>query len=93
MGGEGSMAYANQSLKQNRRQLRKRRFKDLKDLMKSHSKKTTLEFKEIAPEELARIKSEIRLRAKKEGKKTILIYAFAVIIALILSFFIYQILW
>lgn len=92
MGGEGSMSYANQSFKQNRRQLRKRRFKDLKDLMRAHSEKSTLEFKEIAPEELARTKNEIRLRAKKERKKAILIYALSVIIALALFFWVYQIL-
>lgn len=92
MGGEGSMAFANQSLKQNRGLLRKRRFKDIKGLMKSHSKKTALEFKKIAPEELARIKTEIRLRAKKERKRAILIYALAVVIAIAIIFWGYKLL-
>lgn len=84
MGGEGSMAQANQSLKLNRGQLRKRSFKDLKSLMMSQSGKTTLEFQKIDPEELSRIKSEIRLRAKKEQKKIILIYIISLIITIAL---------
>ena len=74
MGGEGSMAHANQSLKLNRSLLKKRNFRDRKDLMRSQSGKTIVEFDKIAPEELARIKSEIRLRAKKRQRKIIIVY-------------------
>ncbi len=84
MGGEGSMAQANQSLKLNRGQLKRRSFKDLKSLMMSQSGKTTLEFQQIAPEELSRIKNEIRFRAKKEQKKLILIYIISLIITITL---------
>ena len=68
------MAHANQSLKLNRSLLKKRNFRDRKDLMRSQSGKTIVEFDKIAPEELARIKSEIRLRAKKRQRKIIIVY-------------------
>jgi len=74
MGGEGSMAHAVVSSRENRKLLKRRKFKDTKALMKFHSGKTELEFKEVTPEELKRIKADIRLRAKKEAKRITLIY-------------------
>lgn len=86
MGGEGSMAQANQSLKLNRGQLRGRHFRDIKDLMKSYSGKTTLEFDKIAPEELLKIKQKIRLKAKKEKEKRIIAYIISTIVMIIIIF-------
>ena len=90
MGGEGSMAYANQSLKLNRGQLRGRSFRDMKDLMKSYSGKTTLEFDEIAPEELFKIKEKIRSKAKREQQKQFLVYVITAITTIIIISIIFQ---
>jgi len=90
MGGEGSMAYANQSLKKNRSQLKKRKFRDTKDLMKSYSGKSTLEFEKIDPKELLKIKKEIRLKAKKENEKLLVVYIFSGIITIILILIIFN---
>lgn len=89
MGGEGSMAHANQSLKQNRSQLRKRKYKDRKDLLLSYSGKTVLEFKKIPPEELNQIKEEIRRRAKKEQKKLIVTVFVSILITALIFFLIF----
>ena len=90
MGGEGSMAHANQSLKLNRSQLRGRSFRDMKDLMKSYSGKTTLEFEKIDPEELIKVKELIRAKAKKEQQKQLAVYIITVIITLILILIVFQ---
>jgi len=90
MGGEGSMAYANQSLKQNRSQLKKRSFRDTKKLMKSYSGKSTLEFEQIDPKELLKIKKEIRLNAKKEYKKLLVVYIISGTITIILTLIIFN---
>lgn len=74
MGGEGSMSYANQSLRYNRGQLGKRKFRDIKDLLRAESGKTLIEFEKIEPSELEMIKKKIRLKARKEQKKMILVY-------------------
>lgn len=84
MGGEGSMAQANQSLKQNRSQLRGRHFRDNRDLMRSYSGKTTLEFEKIAPAELLKIKQLIRFKAREEKEKRIIAYIITAIIMIII---------
>ncbi len=90
MGGEGSMAAANQSLKQNRILLRKRKFRDTKDLMRSYSESSTLEFEKIAPEDLSRIKQEIRSKAKREQKKRIIAYLISTSITVGILLLIFQ---
>ena len=87
MGGEGSMAHAVVSSRENRKLLRRRKFKDTKALIKFHSGKTELEFKKVTPEELNRIKTNIRLRAKKEAKRITLIYFLVSLVLLILILF------
>lgn len=87
MGGEGSMSHAVVSNRENRKLLKRRKFKDIKALMKFNSGKTELEFKKVPPEELKKIKSDIRLRAKKEARKNILINFLAVVIILIVILF------
>lgn len=47
MGGEGSMANAILSLKQNRSLLKKRNVRNLKDLLYNNAGKTELEFKKV----------------------------------------------
>lgn len=70
MGGEGSMSQANQSLKLNRSMLRRKSFRDRKDLMRSFAGTTVVDFEELSPEEMLMIKEEIRAKARKERKKT-----------------------
>lgn len=90
MGGEGSMAHANQSLKLNRSQLRGRNFRDMKDLMRSYAGKTILEFEKIAPEELQKIKDEIRQKARKEQQKRLYILLISGIITILLGIIVFQ---
>ena len=90
MGGEGSMAQANQSLKQNRGQLRGRNFRDMKDLMRSYSGKTILEFEKIDPEELLKIKEKIRINSKRVQQKQVVLYIISVLITLALITIIFQ---
>ena len=89
MGGEGSMSQANQSLKYNRSQTGRRNFKDIKDLMRSSSGKTKIEFEKIDSKELERIKNDIRYRARKRRKKLIILY---VVISIIITITFYLIL-
>lgn len=89
MGGEGSMSQANQSLKYNRGQIGRRKFKDIKDLIRAQSGKTPLEFDKIDPQELERIKQEIRLKAKKENRKLILVYVISLLVTGILFMLIF----
>ncbi|MBW8201871.1 hypothetical protein [Flagellimonas abyssi] len=82
MGGEGSMASAILSLKQNRSLLKKRNIRELKDLIYEKSDKTDLAFKEISPEELARIKEEIRMEAKLIARNEAILYSIVFVFAL-----------
>ncbi len=82
MGGEGSMASAILSLKQNRALVKKRKVKDLKALLYEESGKTELEFKKVSPEKLAQIKTEIRRKAKEDKLKEALFYLISTIIVL-----------
>lgn len=81
MGGEGSMASAILSLKQNRSLLKKRNIRELKELIYEKSGKTDLAFKEISPEELARIKEEIRMEAKINARNKVVIYSIVFVFA------------
>lgn len=74
MGGEGSMASAILSLKQNRALLKKRNIRELKDLLREKSGKTELEFKKVSTAELAKMKEKIRKEAKKNAQKEIILF-------------------
>ncbi|MEP3209819.1 MAG: hypothetical protein ABJN95_11550 [Maribacter sp.] len=56
-------------VKANRALLKKRKFKDIKELVLEASGKTELEFKEVSPQKLAQIKAEIRRKAKEDAWK------------------------
>ncbi len=73
MGGGGSMGMANASLKFNRGQLNKRKYKDLKKLYATRYSKDKPMFKEVSSEELALIKCEIRKKLKSQRRKTLII--------------------
>lgn len=61
-------------IKANRALLKKRKFKDIKELVLEASGKTELEFKEVSPEKLAQIKNEIRRKAKEDAWKEAGVY-------------------
>jgi hypothetical protein len=84
MGGEGSMASAILSLKQNRALLKKRKIKDIKQLLYENSGKTQLEFKQVTSEELEVIKTKIREDAKSRIKKEIIVSLVLTIVILAL---------
>ena len=74
MGGEGSMASAILSLKQNRALLKKRNIRELKGLLYEKSGKTELEFKKVSSVELAKIKEDIRKEAKINARNNVIFY-------------------
>tara|TARA_R110002074_G_scaffold167299_3_gene328401 strand:+ start:80083 stop:80367 length:285 start_codon:yes stop_codon:yes gene_type:complete len=90
MGGEGSMASAILSLKGNRSLLKKRKFRDLKDLLYEKSGSTELEFKKVSPSELAKIKDRIRKEAKSTARREILLYLLSFILTGITIYLIYR---
>lgn len=75
---------ANASLKYNRSLIGRRKFKNAKDLIIKKSGKTKLEFKEVSSLELAKIKRQIRLDAKRRAKQTIIAYVAATIVTVLL---------
>jgi hypothetical protein len=89
MGGEGSMAGAILSLKNNRKLLKKRNVRELKDLLRSQSGKTELEFKKISPHELLQVKKAIRSQTKKDAQRLIFIYVFSLLLSIGMIYFIY----
>lgn len=90
MGGEGSMASAIVSLKQNRALLKKRNIRNLKDLLYQKSGKTELEFKKVSAIELARIKDEIRKEARINARNEIILYLVSLVLVALFIFFIVQ---
>lgn len=89
MGGEGSMASAILSLKQNRALLKKRNVRELKDLLYEKSGKTELEFKNVSSKEMAQIKEEIRKEARITARKEVLIYLISLVTVAAIIYLIY----
>lgn len=81
MGGEGAMASATQSLKQNRALIKKRNIRELKDLLYEKSGKTELEFKKVDAQELEKIKIAIRKEAEASARKQAIAYAISFIVS------------
>ncbi|MDG1573321.1 hypothetical protein OZ410_13410 [Robiginitalea sp. M366] len=87
MGGEGSMTWAITSFKNNRALLKKRKIRELKDVLYEVSGKTAVEFREISPLELQRVKAKIRCRARRAVYYEIMAYVGGVVgAALIIGF-------
>lgn len=84
MGGGGFAADAVNSMRANRLLRKKRKFKDVKNLVIQTSGKTELQFKQVSPEELELIKAKIRKEAKKVAEKEIAIYGVCILILLFL---------
>ncbi len=77
-------------VKYNRALLKKRKLKEVKDLLMETSRKTEVEFKKVSSIELARIKTEIRHKARKEAKFQIaLLLACLVVVTLFLYWLLY----
>ncbi len=89
MGGEGSMAYAIKSLKQNRALLKKRKFKDIKDLLRYETESTQVHFKKVRLTELFKIKQKIRKEAKQQKRMLAFIYAISVLLSIAFIFLIF----
>ncbi len=85
MAGEGSMLHAIKSLKQNRALLKKRRAK--KQEISYGSDVTMVEFKEVSPEELERVKKKIRTEASQSKRHDILIFIVALIVVALAGYY------
>ena len=72
MSGAGHMLHAIKSLKLNRDQLKNRRSKN-RHSTSSTNTITKVEFKKVSPEELQKIKSEIRAQAKQSKQKELIL--------------------
>ena len=91
MGGEGSMSSAITSLRNNRSLVKKRKFKDAKGLIINKSGRTELEFKSVTPEELERIKNQIRIETKKrDNRKSIVFVILFISLGLMFYYFLFQ---
>ena len=87
MGGEGVIAGAMASIKNNRALLKKRKIREIKDLLYEASGRTALEFREVSPAELNRIKMEIRKQARKAILYELLAYVCAFVLACLIIWF------
>ena len=83
--GAGFSLDAVNIVRNNRSLLKKRKFKDIKNLVIETSGKTELEFKQVSPEELALIKEKIRKKAKKSIQREITIYGIFALLLLIIA--------
>jgi len=85
MGGEGSMAAANNSLKMNRSQISKR--KDSKGFEGSYSSIEIKKFPKATPEQLINIQEKIKLENKVILRKQILFVALSILVLFLLFVF------
>ncbi|GAB5475621.1 MAG: hypothetical protein Mars2KO_37200 [Maribacter sp.] len=76
-------------MRENRALLKKRKFKDIKELLLETSGKTEVEFKQTSATELAQIKSEIRRKAHRKAEREIMIYGLYAIILLVFFGFLF----
>ncbi|MEP3209818.1 MAG: hypothetical protein ABJN95_11545 [Maribacter sp.] len=89
MSSAGTIAAAITSLRENRALLKKRKLKDLKTLLYETSGKTEVQFKQVSAEELRRIKTEIRTKAKQAAKVEIAIYVGCTVFTLSFLFWLF----
>ncbi|MGE5944545.1 MAG: hypothetical protein ACM31G_09425, partial [Flavobacteriales bacterium] len=86
MGGEGSMAAANSSLKLNRSQLAKR--KERKVLEGSYANLEMKDFPKASPEQLKLIKEKIQSENRQNRTKQILLLTISMFLLILLLIFI-----
>ena len=89
MAGEGFMAHAITSLRTNRSLLKKRNFKDLKELCQNGTSKTEVEFKKLSAREWAILKQNIRMQHKNNLRIETMIYILSIVLTFIILFYIY----
>jgi Flp pilus assembly protein TadB len=90
MGGEGSMLSAIVSLKNNRAILKKRKIRELKDILYEVSGKTEVEFKKISHAEFEVLKSQIRKQARKNAQWELFSYVLAFVFV---GLFVWLVIW
>ena len=87
------MSHAVTSMKNNRALLKnKRSFRDVRNLYQTQLKKTSVDFKQVSPTELARVRKKIIAKAKKEGLKEIGIYILSFLLTISILFAIWKLL-
>ncbi|MBU2946226.1 hypothetical protein [Zobellia uliginosa] len=89
MAGEGFMAHAITSLRTNRALLKKRNYKDLKELCQNGTGKTEVEFKKLNAREWAILKQKIRIQHKNNRQTETMIYVLSLALTFIIIFYIY----
>ena len=87
MGWSGTANLANALLNYNRSLRNRRKIKNLKDLVQEQSGSSQLEFKEISPQKLAKVKAQIREKAIKQRWREFWIKMFVVLFILTLLAF------
>ena len=80
--------WANLILKVNRAQLKKRKIRKFKDMLSEASYGSEAKFKKISPDELKKIKSQIRKEASEEYRNEIIRYLFALIATILITWLI-----
>ena len=89
MAGEGFMAHAISSLKQNRALLKKRKFKDLRELYQNEVRKTEVEFKKLDAKEWAVLKESIKKQHQNNLRIELMIYILSLVITFCILYYIY----
>lgn len=81
MGGEGSMMHAVNSLKENRKLLKKRKLKSVDDVFgkKGH---TLLSFKKSSPKDILKVQKDMRLQKQRNLKIQLISFIITVLIIL-----------
>ena len=87
MGWTDSLNFGNALLKYNQSLLKRRRTRDASDLIREQSVLSPLKFKEISPQQLAKVKAKIRDKAIKQRWREFWIKMFVVLFILSLLAF------
>lgn len=81
MGGEGSMMHAVNSLKENRKLLKKRKFKSVDDVFGKENS-TLLRFKKSSPQDILRVQKDMQLQKQRNLKIQVVSFLITVLIIL-----------
>lgn len=81
MGGEGSMMHAVNSLKENRKLLKKRKIKSVDDVF-GKKNSTLLSFKKSSPKDILRVQKDMQLQKQRNIKIQIISFLIMVLIIL-----------
>jgi len=89
MSGAGHMLHTIKTLKQNRALLKNKRAMNKKGKASNSYSETKLEFKKVSPAELAKLKEEIRARARKSRIREIVIMGISFLIVIVLLYWMF----